>query len=102
MRPTTTKTIGSKQVEYYSYITPREMHLISDFQKKNPTEEVKANEMMLGKLIVSVDGNKENVLDTVLDTFSLQEYQELQESLAQLFDNKKKSDKALSTTATNE
>lgn len=90
MRPTIKTTIGKHQVEYYEYMTPRELHAIHEFNKKNPNEESKTNEMLLKSLVVAVDGSTENILDAVLDGFRLEEYVELQERIAELVDTKKK------------
>ena len=90
MRPTVKTTIGTHQVEYYEYITPRELHAIHDFNKKNPNEDSKANEMLLKAVIVAVDGNTDSPVDTILDGFRMEEYLELQERIVELVDTKKK------------
>jgi hypothetical protein len=102
MRPTTKTTIGEHTVEHYSYVTPREIHAIRDFQVKNPTEETKANEMLLGKLLVAIDDKKENLVDVVMDSWTLADYTELQQTIANIINPEKKSGSPLSTTATNE
>jgi hypothetical protein len=102
MRPTTKTTIGEHIVEHYSYVTPREIHAIRDFQVANPTEETKANELLLSKLLVSIDGNKENLVDTVMDSWTLADYTELQQTIANVINPEKKSASPLSITATNE
>ena len=78
-------------MEYYEYITPRELHAVHDFRKKNPEDESKANEMLLTALMVAVDGKTDGVLDAIMDGFRLEEYVELQETIALLLDTKKKS-----------
>jgi hypothetical protein len=102
MRPTTITTIGEHKVEHYSYVTPREIHTIRDFQVKNPTEETKTNEMLLSKLLVAIDDKKENLVDVVMDSWTLADYTELQQTIANIINPEKKSDSPLSTTAINE
>jgi hypothetical protein len=101
MRPTIKTTIGTHQVEYNEFITPRELHAIHDFQHKNPQEMAKLNEMLLRSFLVEVDGSRDNVVDTVLDTFRIEEYTELQERIASVIDSKKKSETQSTPTKTN-
>lgn len=97
MRPTTTHTIGSHKVEIYEFATPRDIHAVRD-----QDGETKQTEMLLERLVVSLDESKNKIVDTVMDSFTLAEYTELQEIIASIIDPKKKSDNQSSTTVTNE
>lgn len=97
MRPTTTHTIGTHQVGIYDYATPRDIHMVRDVQG-----ETKQTETLIQRLVVSVDGSKDKIVDTVMDNFTLAEYTEMQEVISGIIDPKKKSDKVSSATETTE
>lgn len=97
MRATTTHTIGSHKIEIYEFATPRDLHTVKD-----AVGETKQTETLLQRLVVSVDESKEKIVDTIMDTFSLADYTELQEVIAAIIDPKKKSDSQSLTTVTNE
>lgn len=81
----------------YDFATPRDI-----FAAKDAGNEMKQTEVMFERLVVSVDDSKEKVVDTIMDTFSIADFKEIQSVIETLIDPKKKSDNPSSTTATNE
>jgi hypothetical protein len=90
MRPTIKTTIGTHAVEYYEYITPRELLAVNEYLKKNTGDDTGANTLLLKTVLVSFDGSADGVVDRVLDEMRIDEYLELQEKIASLIDTKKK------------
>lgn len=89
-RVTVKKQIGKHEVEIKSYATPREINVVRSTITDNKQDTSKQEEAFISQLVVSVNGNKSNVVNFILDNFEFTtEYVPLIEELAKVVDKKK-------------
>lgn len=96
MRETTKIEIGKLEIEHYTYMTAREGFVIRKLESDEEEQTQKITEM----LVVSVNGKKEKVWDTLMDDLTINEFSDLQNKLAYVINPEGKSASPSSTTET--